>query len=228
MEFRKFEPSLFDYLDVLAANNNRPWFQENKWRYEEQVLAPCLAFIRAFQPKLKKISPMFVASDRRMGGSLLRIYKDTRFSKDKAPYKTNVGIQFRHEQGRDIHAPGFYVHIASGECFLAAGIWHPDADTLAAIRQAIADDPQKWQKACGDKKFRQRFELAGEESADAPRGFAADHPQIADIKRKDFIGLADLTEQDVLDARFLDNVAAGFAAARPLMRFLCAAVNVPF
>ncbi len=121
-------PSFFEFLEQLAANNNRPWFAKNKSRYEEQVLGPALEFIRAFQPRLKKIAPHFVASDRRMGGSLMRIYRDTRFAKDAKPYKTNVGIQFRHELGRDVHAPGFYVHIAPGECFLALGLWRPEPD----------------------------------------------------------------------------------------------------
>ena len=120
MEFSHFEPSIFQFLEQLADHNNRPWFLENKWRYESEVLEPCLALIRAFGTRLKRISPYFVASDRRVGGSLMRVYRDTRFSKGGAPYKTNAGIQFRHEMGRDIHAPGFYVHIAPGECFLAA------------------------------------------------------------------------------------------------------------
>jgi len=107
------------FLRKLEKNNNRPWFQENKGWYERDVLELAMAFIRAFQPRLKRISSYFVASDRRVGGSLMRVYRDTRFHKDGEPYKTNVGIQFRHEQGRDIHAPGFYVHVAPDECFLA-------------------------------------------------------------------------------------------------------------
>ena len=125
--FDRFQPSLFEFLEQLADNNNRPWFLENKPRYQRDVLVPALAFIRAFEPRLKKISRYFVASDRRAGGSLIRVYRDTRFHKDGEPYKTNVGIQFRHEQGRDIHAPGFYVHIAPGECFLAVGASTPVA-----------------------------------------------------------------------------------------------------
>ena len=123
MDFARFEPTLFQFLKELADSNNRPWFQENKQRYEREVLEPCQAFIRAFEPRLKKISQSFVASDRRVGGSLMRIYRDTRFAKDADPYKTNVGIQFRHEVGRDIHALGFYVHIAADECFLGVGTW---------------------------------------------------------------------------------------------------------
>ncbi len=133
MEFLRFEPTIFQFLEELTDNNNRPWFQENKRRYESQVLEPSLAFIRAFAPRLQKISPFFVASDRRVGGSLMRVYRDTRFAGNQQPYKTNVGIQFRHQFGRDVHAPGFYVHIATDECFLAAGVWRPERDALALM-----------------------------------------------------------------------------------------------
>ncbi len=228
MEFRRFQPAIFQFLEELADNNNRPWFQENKGRYEREVLEPCLAFIRAFGPRLKRISPYFVASDRRIGGSLMRVYRDTRFSKDKTPYKTNVGIQFRHEFGRDVHAPGFYVHVAPDECFLALGVWRPDRNSLRRIRQAIVDEGGRWRRATRDKKFRRHFELAGDGLKRPPRGFPADHPLIEDLKRTDFIGLCQLGEHNVLDGAFPDGVAARFGAGRPLMRFLCGALEVPF
>jgi len=225
---RAFEPTIFQFLEELADNNNRPWFQENKGRYEREVLKPCLDFIRALAPRLKKISEFFVASDRRVGGSLLRVYRDTRFSKDRSPYKTNAGIQFRHEFGRDIHAPGFYVHIAPRECFLALGLWRPDPASLNRIRQAIVQRPDRWQQARGDRKFRRRFVLEGDSLKRPPRGFPADHPHAEDLKRTDFIGLEDLSEQDVLNEKFLDRASASFAAGRPFMRFLCNALKVPF
>jgi len=228
MEFAGFDASLFPFLEELADNNNRPWFQANKARYEREVLEPCLAFIRAFAPRLQKISPYFVASDRRVGGSLMRVYRDTRFAKDKTPYKTNVGIQFRHEFGKDVHAPGFYVHIAPGECFLAMGVWRPDADSLAMIRQAIVDQPERWKRAKSDRKFRARYQLDGDSLKTPPRGFPPDHPLIEDLKRTDFIGLEELTEQDVLKPKYIDAVAASFAASRPFVRFLCDALRVPF
>ena len=228
MEFRGFEPKIFQFLEELADNNERPWFQENKWRYERELLEPCLAFIRAFGRRLKKISKFFVASDRRVGGSLMRIYRDTRFSKDKRPYKTNVGIQFRHEFGRDIHAPGFYVHIAPDECFLAVGVWRPDRASLGQIRQVIVDEGDRWRRASSDRRFREYFELEGDSLKGAPRGFPADHPLIEDLKRTDFIGLCELGKQHVLDGGFLDNVATSFAVSRPFMRFLCEALKVPF
>ncbi len=228
VEFRGFQPTVFQFLEELADNNNRPWFQENKCRYESEVREPCLGFIRAFEPRLKRISKLFVASDRRVGGSLMRVYRDTRFAKDKTPYKTNVGIQFRHEFGRDVHAPGFYVHIAPGECFLGVGAWRPDRQSLRRIRQAILDRPGRWRRATRGKKFREHFELAGDGLKRPPRDFPADHPLVEDLKRTDFVGLGELGEQDVLDGAFLERVATSFAAGRSFMRFLCEALEVPF
>lgn len=228
MEFRRFEPTIFQFLEELADHNDRPWFQENKWRYDRDVLEPCLAFIRAFQPRLRKVSAYFVASDRRIGGSLMRVYRDTRFSRDNRPYKTNVGMQFRHEFGRDIHAPGFYVHIAPDECFLAVGVWRPDPASLRQIRQAIVDWPDRWRRAIRGGQFRRCFYLDGDSLKRPPRGFPPDHPLIEDLKRTDFVGVCDLGERDVLDARFLDRVATSFAASRSFMRFLCDAIEVPF
>ncbi len=227
-KFDKFQPTLFEFLEQLADNNNRPWFQENKPRYEQDVLEPAMAFIRAFQPRLKRISSYFVASDRRVGGSLMRVYRDTRFAKDSEPYKTNVGIQFRHQLGRDIHAPGFYVHVAPGECFLAVGLWRPEAEPLRRIREAIAEWPDRWRRARDAAKFRARFALDGGSLKRPPRGFPADHAWIEDLKRTDFIAVEELEERDVLERKFLDSVAASFTASRPFMRFLCDALKVPF
>jgi uncharacterized protein (TIGR02453 family) len=227
-EFRRFEPTLFEFLEELAANNNRPWFQANKWRYEQEVLEPCLAFIRAFRPRLKEISEFFQAVDRRMGGSLLRVYRDTRFFRGGEPYKTNVGIQFRHESARDIHTPGFYVHIAPGECFLAVGTWHPDPESLRRIRQEIVDRPGRWLRARDGKRFRSCFELEGGCLKRPPRGFPPDHRLIDDLKRTDFLGLREISKRDVLGKGFLEEVSTCFAASRSFMRFLCEAVKAPF
>ncbi len=228
MDFQGFSPTLLEFLDELAANNKRPWFQENKRRYEREVLEPSLAFIREFRPRLRKLSRHFTADDRRMGGSLMRIYRDLRFAKDKSPYKTNVGIQFRHEFGRDVHAPGYYVHIAPGECFLGLGMWRPDGKSLGRVRQAIVDDPSRWRRAVGGKKFCESFQLGGERLKRPPRGFSSDHPLVEDLKRKDFVAISRLSERDVLGKGFLERVSRSFAAGGPLMRFLCRAIEAPF
>ena len=101
-----FTKSTFSFLDELAASNNRAWFEENKSRYESLVREPALAFIEAMEPALRKFAPNLRAEPRKVGGSLMRVFRDTRFSRDKTPYKTNIGIQFRHSLGKDVHAPG--------------------------------------------------------------------------------------------------------------------------
>ena len=223
-----FAPETIGFLAELARNNNRDWFAEHKPRYEEQVLEPALRFIEAMQDPLDEIAPHFTAIPKRVGGSLMRIYRDTRFSKDKTPYKTNIGIQFRHEQAKDVHSPGYYLHIDPEQVFVGAGMWRPDSDSLAAIRRRIVDREQEWLDASRDRTFRRHFELAGESLKRPPRGFDAAHPQIEDLKRKSFIGVREFSNADAIGAGFQGKVETAFRAATPLMRFLCQAVDVPF
>ena len=223
-----FSPATLKFLDELAANNNRAWFEANKPRYEALVREPALEFIAAMGPVLEQFAPHFRADPRKMGGSLMRVFRDTRFSRDKTPYKTNIGIQFRHELGKDVHAPGFYVHVATDECFLAVGCWHPDADALGRIRDLIAKNPKQWFSARDNKKFTTEWTLTGESLTRPPRGYAADHTAIEDLKRKDFIGIVPLSRAEVSGPRLVKQAAAQFAAAAPFMKFLCAALNVQY
>ena len=228
MEFQHFDSSLFRFLKQLMRNNNRAWFQENKSRYEKEVLEPSLAFIRAFRPRLKKISAYFTAIDRRSGSSLMRVYRDTRFHGDGEPYKTNVGIQFRHELGRDIHAPGFYVHLEPGACFLAVGLWRPESAILRQVREAIVENPTRWRRVRNDKKFQSSFLLEGDSLKKCPVGFSADHPCIEDLRRTDFIAVANLEDSATLQKEFINRVTQAFTTTKPFMRFLCDAMNIPF
>ena len=223
-----FTQATFDFLDELAAHNHRAWFEANKPRYEALVREPALDFIEAMEPVLKTITPHFVAQPRKVGGSLMRVYRDTRFSRDKTPYKTNVGIQFRHSLGKDIHAPGLYVHIATDECFYAAGCWHPEADVLGKLRDFIAQHPEKWFAARDDKKFVSQWELWGDSLTRPPRGYAADHPAIADIKRKDFVAIAPLSSREAMGTGLTRLTGQRFAEAAPLMKFLCEALEVAY
>ena len=106
-----FTPALFEFLADLAVNNRREWFQANKNRYETHVKDALLAFVSDFGERLAEISPHMVADPRPSGGSMFRIYRDVRFSKDKSPYKTNASVHFRHEVGREVHGPGLYLHM---------------------------------------------------------------------------------------------------------------------
>ena len=219
-----FSPALSDFLRELKENNSRQWFQANKWRYEEQVRQPALRFIAEFAPYLHRISPRFVADPRPVGGSLFRIYRDVRFSKDKSPYKTHLGIQFRHEVGKDVHSPGFYVHLEPGEVMMAAGIWRPDNASLTKIRDAIVEYPEKWQEVT---RFPSPdFRLSGDSLKRPPRGYPPDHPLIEDLKRKDFYALTHFSETDAVSPAFPQILFNAFRTASPLMRFLTEALEL--
>ncbi len=223
-----FDRRLFAFLRDLKKNNTREWFTANKPRYEETVLHPARQFISDFGPLLRKVSPHFNADPRPVGGSLFRIYRDVRFSKDKSPYKTYVGIQFRHKEAKNVHTPGFYLHLEPGAVFAAAGIWHPERESLAGVRDAIVADPAAWRRAKGAKSFRERFELEGDALTRPPKGYDPEHPLVEDLKRKDFIGVAHLTQTAAAEAGFIERFAGLCKASSPFVRFLCGAVGVPF
>ena len=225
--FTGFPKDSIQFFKELAKNNNRDWFAENKTRYQETVQNPALELVEEMKPYLKKVSPFFTAIPKRSGGSIMRIYRDTRFSKNKLPYKTNLGIHFRHEAGKDVHAPGFYFHVDAKEVFVGAGIWHPDNETLGKIRFLIDDDQKRWKRVKNGKRFRETFELQGATLKRPPRGYEADHPLIVDLKMKDHIGLANLSHEDLFDSKLPEKLTAHFKAAMPFVRFLCDAIHLP-
>ena len=228
MTDRYFTKQTFAFLSMLAANNTREWFEEHKQDYEDLVRTPALDFITDMANQMPAISKHFRALPKKVGGSLMRVQRDTRFSPDKTPYKNNIGIHFRHEVGKDVHAPGYYVHIEPGECFVGIGLWRPDADALFKIRESLVKNSEAWVAARDDKAFSQHFSLEGDALVNAPRGFAKDHPLVEDLKRKDFIALADLSDASVTSARLLTQVVEHFRQAAPLMRFLCKALELRF
>ncbi len=223
-----FTAGTFSFLKDLAENNDREWFRAKKDVYDRVVKEPALRFIMDFSPKLEAISPHFRADPRANGGSLFRIYRDTRFSKDKNPFKTHTGIQFRHEAGKDAHAPGFYLHVEPGKCFVGLGCWRPDGKALARIRQGLVDDSDGWKKVLGRKAFRERFSLAGDSLVRSPRGFDPDHPLVEDLKRKDFVALAPLSRKAVTSPDFLKDFSAYCRAGGPFMEFLCRSMDQPY
>lgn len=224
--FEGFDPDLIKFLKQLKKNNNRDWFAKNKQRYEDVVLWPALSFIQSIQAPMAKVSRHFDAVPKRMGGSLLRIYRDVRFSKNKDPYKTNVGIHFRHEVGKDVHAPGFYFHIEPESVFLGAGVWHPDGPALTLIREFIDDQTPRWKRA-KSSKFKKEFEMHGDSLKRPPRGYDAEHPMIADLKMKDHIGLAELKHSDLFDANLISKVVAKMKTAKPFVNAICDALHLP-
>ncbi len=228
-EFQGLPNDYFKFFRELRDNNNREWFNDNKQRFRENVQEPLASFVEAMAPKLKKISKHIVADPRLNGGSVFRIYKDVRFSKDKSPYKTHGAVQFRHALGKDAHAPGFYVHLDPEEVFYGGGVWTPPSPALLKIRETIRDKPKAWVSATSGAGFEKRFGgVHGNALTRPPRGFDGDHPQIEDIKRKSFFAMADGKPAATKKPGFVDDVAATFADAKPLMKFLCDALDAPF
>jgi uncharacterized protein (TIGR02453 family) len=218
-----FTPELFQFLKQIKRNNRRDWFLKNRERYEECVRQPCLRFITDFGFRLHDVSPWLVASPKPNGGSLMRIYRDTRFSPDKTPYKTNVGMSFRHAGSKeDIHGAGFYLHLSPGEVFLAGGAWHPETRALAKIRDAIAWKSDEW------KKVTRGLTFGGESLTRPPRGYREDHPMIEHIKRKDFIAWVELTEKQVCGGNFLNEATRACRKLAPMVGFLARAQGLQF
>lgn len=226
--FSGFPADTFAFLEDLSANNNREWFNANKARYEFSCLAPALAFIEACQKPLQRAAPLLKVEAKRMGGSLMRIYKDTRFSKDKTPYKTNIGIQFRHQAGKDVHAPGVYIHIAADECFLGAGMWRPDGEAVKQIREFIDENGQQWQRLLRAKRFVEAYELYDDRLKSAPRGYDKTHPLIDQLRLKSFLGTSPLKREHIQSGDLVDLVVRRTKAAGPLMQALCEAVGQPY
>ncbi len=225
-----FTIDTFKFLDELSLNNERTWFDANKDRYESLVREPAMSFIRAMAAPLGKLAPAFVAQDKKVGGSLMRVHRDTRFGSDKTPYKTNIGIHFRHGAGKDVHAPGFYVHVSPTDNFIALGMWRPEPPILLAVRTKMAEDPARWSKTVAAKALAKvGLELGmGDKLSRVPKGFDKDHPLADELKRTSFVMSSQLTAKDITTKGFVDFVAARFAAGKDFMRYLCEAAGVPY
>jgi len=209
---------LFRFFRSLARNNDRAWFEQNKQRYIDVVRDPLCGFVEAVGPKLRAISPAVVADPRPVGGSVFRIYRDTRFSKDKRPYKTAAGLVFRMGP-KGSGAPTFYLQLSPGDVFAGIGVWHPPAEQLLAIREAIASNPTAWKRAA-------RGGLRGEPALKrVPRGFDPDHPHADDLRRKSFSIASAFTEEQACAGDFMARFVRACRSGMPLARFLAEATG---
>src|SRR5438034_8038320 len=210
-----FSPKLFQFLEQIRRNNRRAWFLKHRPEFEEFARQPGLLFITDVQLRLREVSTWLVADPKPNGGSLFRIYRDVRFSKDKSPYKTHVGMNFWHASASEtVHGPGLYLHLEPKGSFLAGGIWQPDRRSLARIRDAIAWNADEWRAA------KRGLRLGGETLTRPPRGYSADHPLVDDLKRKDFIASVDLSRSQVCSTGFLEDFLRAARKMSPLLRFL--------
>jgi uncharacterized protein (TIGR02453 family) len=222
-----FTPALFTFLEELRLHNDRDWFQRNRDRYVRDVRDPMLRFVADAAPVVKQLAPRLVVDPRPVGGSMFRIQRDTRFSSDKSPYKTNAAAAFRHAAGRDVHGPALYVSLAPGEVEVGGGVWHPEPEPLRLIRTAIAERPASWRRALAERGL-DRLTWWGESLARTPKGFPADHPLDAWLRRKDFAAGVELREEDALAPDFLERCTQVWRPLGPAMRMMARAVGLPW
>ena len=222
-----FDRKLYQFLEELSQNNNRGWFNDNKDRYINDVRDRLSQFIVEMSPKLAKISRHIVADPRPMGGSMFRIYRDTRFSKDKTPYKTHAAVHFRHVVEKDVHGPGLYFHIGPQGNSVGGGIWHPPTPIVRNIRLYIDGHQQKWRSITQAPTFTGLFgEVQGDRLKRVPREFDADHPLGDTLRLKDFYAMKSIARKDVTATGLVEEVTAVYAAISPLMSFLSKAVGL--
>lgn len=225
---RYFTSATLDFLQDLEVHNEREWFEANRPRYEAEVRGPMLAFITDLQAPLhQRISPHLTADARKQGGSLFRIHRDVRFSNDKSPYKTNTGAFFRHEAGKHEAAPGLYLHLEPGNCFMGAGVYMPPSDVLRTLRTAMVEDPDRW-TAVRDATERAGWVFGGDTLKRTPKGFAADHPLTDDLRRTSCIVSRPIAEKELTSTTFLDRFVDRGAETAGLMAWIAAALALPF
>ncbi|HQQ81812.1 MAG: DUF2461 domain-containing protein [Cyclobacteriaceae bacterium] len=206
------------FLKSLSRNNNRVWFEKNKGTYlecKESFEALVTAYLHElinFHPELASLNPKKLP---------FRIYRDVRFSKDKRPYKTNMGAGFS-PNGKLVQEPGYYLHLEPGGSFLAGGIYMPDPTNLGKIRQEIDYNGDKLEKIMKDKSFRKWFKDFGDfdRLKTAPKGYAKDHPRIEWLKNRSFIVTHNFTDADVCNPRFVKNLSAASQAMKPLVDYM--------
>lgn len=223
-----FTTDTLDFLQDLEVHNDKAWFEANRHRYEDRVKTPMLRFIGDLQEPMRAVSKHVVVDPQVQGGSMFRIHRDLRFSHDRSPYKTNTGAQFRHERGRDVHAPGFYLHLEPGNCGMAAGMWRPPTAILTEVRRAIVDKPGAWTRA-RNAVLVGGWELSSEDALKrAPKGFDPGHPHIDDLRLRSYVVWHQLDESEVTSDDFLGRFVGRCGDTLPLMRYLCRVLGLPF
>lgn len=226
METRHFTPRLFSFLRDLAAHNDRQWFRANRERFERDVREPARAFIRDVASDLGELAPHLIVDDSKSGGSLMRINTDLRFNPDGPPYKSYVGIHFRHEEFRERSAPSIFLRLEPRHSAIGIGLWRPDGATAGAVRDAITERPDDWSAIVEDPDFSSTFDLVGDSLKRPPRGIEPDHPLVATLRRKDFAVAVGLSQARVTAPGFRQDFVATCRRAQPFLEFLAGAADV--
>jgi uncharacterized protein (TIGR02453 family) len=214
---------ILKFLKDIARNNNRDWFEKNKAKYLDAKMQ-FEDFLEAFHKELVKVDDTLASLSPRKSG--FRIYRDVRFSKDKRPYKVNMGAGFS-PGGKMMQEPGYYIHLEPGKSFVAAGFYMPDSANLAKIRQEIDYNAKGFLKILNDKKFKKNF--SGLDDFDkvktAPKGYPKDHPHIELLKNKSFIASHYFSDAQVKDKKFVKQLVEVCKTIKPLNDFLREAIS---
>ncbi|MGV3611231.1 MAG: DUF2461 domain-containing protein [Fluviicola sp.] len=209
------QQSTLDFLSALKANNKREWFQDNKAVYEK-AHQNTITFADSLLEKMRIHDNIETASGK---ASLFRIYADTRFSKDKAPYKTHFGIRFSRATAQ--LRGGYYFHLEPGNSFMAGGFFSPNPDDLKRIREDIAFNYEDWNELLTQSQLTATFgELRGEGVKTAPKGFDKDHPAIDLLRKKQFILSRNFTDKEVLQSNFVEKLDQTFRELRPFFDYM--------
>ena len=214
----KIEKETLDFLRNLKDNNNRDWFNANKATYSkarqnfENFLATLIMEIGKFDPPVLHLDPK---------KSVFRIYRDTRFSKDKTPYKTNFGAHLVADALKPHGKAGYYIHLEPGASILAGGAYLPPASWLKKIRKEIDADAQSLKAILHNRTFKKYFGgISGDQLKTAPRDFSKDHPEIDLLRHKSFLAVHKLSDDDILSPRFIKHASLVFKALKPFDDFL--------
>ena len=206
------------FLRKLQRNNRRDWFLKNKSAYEENVRQPMIELVNSLAPEFATFAPEIVASPK---ASLYRIYRDTRFSKDKSPYKTHVAAGFSHRGLEKNQGAGFYLHISPSEFLIGGGLYSPQTEDLAAVRHFIVLNHKRLRAILAARQFRRFFDgLSGEQLLRVPRGFPTDHPAADFLRRKQFLATRVMASEVVTTPQFGTIVLETFRSIHPLLQFL--------
>ena len=199
------------FLKELKLNNNREWFNENKDRFNN-IQSQVKIFAQEVNDSLN-------VSDNIEKIKIFRIYRDLRFSKDKTPYKKNIGMAF-HRAKPELRG-GYYLEISADESFIAVGFWNPNKEDLLRIRKEIEIDGQEFKRIINQKKIKEIWgDLKGDEVKTSPKGFTSDHEYIDLIKKKQFIFIKKLKEKDILDEKFQKELVNYFESIRPFFDYM--------
>ena len=199
------------FLKELKLNNNREWFNENKDRFNN-IQSQVKIFVQEVNDSLN-------VSDNIEKIKIFRIYRDLRFSKDKTPYKKNIGMAF-HRAKPELRG-GYYLEISADESFIAVGFWNPNKEDLLRIRKEIEIDGQEFKRIVNQKKIKEIWgDLKGDEVKTSPKGFTSDHEYIDLIKKKQFIFIKKLKEKDILDEKFQNELVSYFESIRPFFDYM--------